>query len=407
MMQTRPVWAEISIDRLLNNYRLLREAAGDAGLIAIVKANAYGHGVLACASALDAGGASWLGVTCVEEGIAVRSVCRTAHVLVMSGIWEGEAEAVLAHRLTPVVWETAHLEWLEAAAHAQQRPPRSIAVHVEIDTGMSRQGVQPQELPAFLDRIEQTRCFVLEGVMTHFHSPEVLSGDATAEQMRRFDAALATIAARGFHPAIIHAGNSATIFAGSSEVASLAAKYGATAMLRPGLALYGYAPRFSEKPASAAIDALKPVLFWKTRIISLRTVERGESAGYCATFQAQRPSRLALLPVGYADGLNRLLSNRGHVLVRGLRAPIAGRISMDLAIVDVTGIPGVELGDEVVLIGEQYRAQGSAHRAQDAGSRDQITAYDLADLAGTIPYEVLCAISARVPRVTIGGDARA
>jgi alanine racemase len=175
-------------------------------------------------------------------------------------------------------------------------------------------------------------------------------------------------------------------------------------MLRPGLALYGYAPRFSEKPASLAVDALKPVLSWKTRVISLRSVAPGESAGYCATFHAQRQSRLALLPVGYADGFNRLLSNRGHVLVRGQRAPIAGRISMDLTIVDVTDIPGVALGDEVILIGEQ----GLGIRERGTGNREAITAYNLADLAETIPYEVLCNISARVPRISItGGDGHA
>lgn len=404
MRHARPVWAEISIDRLLHNYHLLREAARDAGLIAVVKANAYGHGALACASALEAAGVEWLGVTCVEEGIAVRSVCRVARILVMSGIWESGAEAALAHRLTPVVWETAHLEWLEAAAHAQQWPHHSIPVHLEIDTGMSRQGVQPHELSVFLDRIEQAQHIAIEGVMTHFHSPEVLSDDATAEQIHRFDAALAIITARGFHPSMIHAGNSATNFSDAASVTKLAAKYGAKAMLRPGLALYGYAPRFSEKPALPAIEALQPVLSWKTRVISLRSVAPGESAGYCATFHAQQQSHLALLPVGYADGLNRLLSNRGYVLVHGERVPIAGRISMDLTIVDVTDIPGVKLGDEVVLIGEQQKA---GIRDQGLGIRDSITAYDLADIAGTIPYEVLCAISARVPRVTIGGDARA
>ena len=154
--------------------------------------------------------------------------------------------------------------------------------------------------------------------------------------------------------------------------------------------------------ALAAAEALKPVLAWKTRVISLRTIDAGESAGYCATFRAQRSSRLALIPVGYADGLNRLLSNRGAVLVRGQRAPMVGRISMDLTIVDVTDLRGVELGDEVVLIGEQQDgAQGTGHRAQ-------ITAYELADVEGTIPYEVLCNISARVPRVNIAlgeGDA--
>jgi len=167
---------------------------------------------------------------------------------------------------------------------------------------------------------------------------------------------------------------------------------GARLMLRPGLSLYGYAPRFAGAgppvaPADRLSAKLRPVLSWKTRIASLRTIEAGESAGYNSTFRAVRPTRLGLLPMGYADGLNRLLSNRGSVLVHGKRAPIAGRISMDQTVLDVTDIPAVEIGDEAVIIGSQ--------------GEDSITAYELADLAGTIPYEVLCAVAARVPRVLV------
>jgi len=415
----RPVWAEISLDRLIQNYHLLRDAGGDAGLIAVVKANAYGHGAPACADALVKAGATWLGVTSVEEAVTLHAVRSAARVLIMSGIWEErEAEAAIEERLTPVVWEPAHLEWLAAAAERRSLAAQPVAVHLEIDTGMSRQGVQLAELPGVLDQLESAKALSLEGVMTHFHSPELLNEDATKAQQAQFALALEMIAARGFRPNVIHAGNSATVFTsgGAPGISELAAKYGASAMLRPGLALYGYAPRFAGDGALAAAEALKPVLAWKTRVISLRTIEAGESAGYCATFHAQRSSHLALIPVGYADGLNRLLSNRGAVLVRGRRAPMVGRISMDLTIVDVTDVRGVELGDEVVLIGEQHNtAQSSGLRAQKAGVREQgsgnsetITAYELADVEGTIPYEVLCNISARVPRVNIAlgeGDA--
>jgi alanine racemase len=388
-MRTRPVWAEIAIDRLIHNYQLLGKAAGDAGLIAVVKANAYGHGVLSCAAALEGAGAQWLGVTSVEEGIAVRGACAKARILVMCGVWEYEAESAIERRLTPVVWEAAHIDWLDDAARRLGLGPQSVAVHLEIDTGMARQGVQAVGLPALLTRLEHAESLVLEGVMTHFHSPEFLDGKATAAQIERFDSALEMIVARGFHPAVIHAGNSATLLAsdGAESVRNLAAKHGACAMLRPGLALYGYAPRYTGTGASAVANGLQPVLAWKTRVVSLRTIEPGENAGYCATFRAKRKSRLALLPAGYADGLNRLLSNCGEVLLRGQRAPIAGRISMDLTIVDVTDVDDVELGDEVVLLGEQ--------------GKEQITACEIADYAGTIPYEVLCGISARVPRVTI------
>jgi alanine racemase len=398
-MQTRPVWAEISIERLIHNYRLLRDAAGDAGLIAIVKANAYGHGALTCAGALVRAGAQWLGVTSIEEGVAVRSVCAArgleTHILVMGGVWgEQEAEAAITHGLTPVVWEPVHLEWLEAAAARLGAGP--VRVHLEIDTGMSRQGVGVNGVSAILDRLAAAKALLLDGVMTHFHSPEVLDSSSTEAQLERFDSALGMIASRGFHPAMLHAGNSATVLAHESSqgVGALAAKYGASAMLRPGLALYGYAPRFEGAVSESGANALQPVLAWKTRVVSLRTIEPGESAGYCATFHAQRTTRLALLPVGYADGFNRLLSNRGEVLVRGQRAPMVGRVSMDLTIIDVTDVDGVEIGDEVILIGDQRG--------------ERITAYELADLEGTIPYEVLCAISARVPRMTVdAGDGHA
>lgn len=384
-MTGRPVWAEVSRSKLLHNFDLLRRLAEPAELLAVVKADAYGHGAVACSRLLPGQGAKWLGVTDVDEGVRVRTACAEAgaadaQILAMYGLWPGEAEKVLTQGITPVVWETTHLE--EAA-----RPGQPMAVHLEIDTGMSRQGVRMEELPKLLDRLKETPQLRLDGVMTHFHSPEMLDGTAS-EQFARFITAVDTIFARGFRPQWVHAGNSATVLEpGADVVVKLARKHGAKAMLRSGLALYGYAPRFAGAAQPKFADDLKPVLAWKTRVSSLRTIAQGEVAGYCATFHAERRTRLALLPAGYADGINRLLSNRGAVLLRGQRAPIAGRVSMDLTIVDVTDIPGVAIGDEAVLIGEQ--------------GVEVITAYEHADLAGTIPYEVLCRISARVPRVMV------
>ncbi|GGH01416.1 alanine racemase [Silvibacterium dinghuense] len=387
-MSLRPTWAEISLPRLRRNYALLRAAAPGVELMAVVKANAYGHNAALCAPALVESGARWLGVTCLDEGIAVRQACPDARVLLMSGIWQGEAEAAIEHGLTPVVWETAHLAEIKEAA--AQRGIASFAVHVEIDSGMSRQGVRLDRIEAFAAALARTPHIHVEGVMTHFHSPEVLDDPATARQLENFDQALARLAAAGVTPSIVHAGNSATALtpAMTRAIAALGNKHGAAAMVRPGLSLYGYAPRFSGEGAAAENTELQPVLAWKTRVISLRTIEPGETAGYNATFHAEKPTRLALLPVGYADGLNRLLSNRGAVLIRGQRAPIAGRVSMDLTIVDVTDIDGVKLGDEAVILGEQ--------RAERSWAR--ITADELAAIEGTIPYEVLCAIGPRVPR---------
>jgi alanine racemase len=423
---TRPVWAEISRARLLHNYRTLRALAGpDIALAAVVKANAYGHGATLCAPWLAETGAEWLGVTCVEEALSVRAVCPHARILVMSGLWNGEATALLDHRLTPVVWESFHLDLLEAAARKAGRAARSIPVHLEIDTGMSRQGIACSGLSSFLARFTPDSPLRLEAVMTHFYAPEVLDSPDTAAQIRAFATAVDTISGAGLKPALLHAGNSANLLSqhGLAALKAIAARYHARLMLRPGLALYGYSPQFSgwlppalpaphatidayptttaHSPAGfpdsfpdtgeSAPPALLPVLSFKTRIVSLRHLAPGASAGYNATFRAEQPTRLALLPAGYADGISRRLSNRGHVLIHGQPAPIAGRISMDQTIVDVTAIPQAAIGDEAILLGEQ-----------DGGIPPQsITAGDLAGLCGTIPYEILTSIAARVPRVAV------
>lgn len=376
---TRPVWAEVSRRRLLSNYRLLEQLAGhDAELLAVVKANAYGHGLEGCARALAAAGTAWFGVTCVEEGVCLRAILPNARILVMSGVWRGEADAVLEHQLTPVVWDPAHLETLLQAADRRDAEAGSVRVHLEIDSGMSRQGVQLKNLLRLLDHFDPHSPLRVEAAMTHFHSPE--NPAATLDQIAQFATCLQVFARQGMRLKFISAGSSADVLDSSSpDINQLAAQYGARRMFRTGIALYGYAP------CGATGQDLQPVLSWKTRITGLREIEAGTTAGYGGTFRAERFTRLALLPVGYADGLSRLLSNRGAVLIRGQRAPIAGRISMDQTMVDVTDIMRVDAGDEAVLIG----AQG----------RESITATDLAQCTGTIAYEVLCDIAARVPRV--------
>jgi len=385
----RPVWAEISSRRLLANYEKLRGMAGPkADLMPVVKADAYGHDVLACAPLLAAAGARWLGVTSTEEGCAVRAVCPQPRILLMSGIFQGDAETVVDWGLTPVVWEPWHLDMLEQVGMARSLPPGSIAVHLEIDTGMSRQGVGVAELASLLARFQSASCLRLEGVMTHFSSPETISTIRPNPQLATLQTALGMIAANGLRFQWLHAGNSSTIIAGSDRQAlsRMASQAGARLMLRPGLALYGYVDRVTQDGLSwDGEPGFARVLTWKTQVTSLRNLRAGDTAGYGNTFVAAGDTRLALLPVGYADGFNRLLSNRGYVLIRGQEAPIAGRVSMDQATVDVTGIPGVAIGDEVVLLG----SQGS----------EVLDAWTLADLCGTVPWEVLCAIGARVPRV--------
>lgn len=392
MMPTRPVWVEISRSRLLANWKLLRNVApDDADVLAVVKANAYGHGAAVCAPLLERAGGAWFGVTCVAEAVALRQLCPESRILIMSGLWGGEADTIIEHRLTPQVWEPFHFDLLEEAARKLVLRPGVLPVHLEIDSGMSRQGVRSLDvLKTLLARCNAESPVRIEGVMTHFSAPEMLDPDETQAQVARFAAALDVIGEHGIQPTWLHAGNSATMFVPQHLLAlrELAQKHAARLMLRPGLALYGYLPRFVPQPPDGTESAsLKPVLAWKTRVVSLRNIDADESAGYNMTFRATRRSRLGLIPVGYADGLNRLLSNRGHVLVSGKKVPIAGRISMDQTILDVTDVPGVEIGDEVVLIGDQ--------------GNETITAYDLADVTGTIPYEVTCAIGARVPRVLV------
>jgi alanine racemase len=384
MTSTRPTWAEVSRRRLIHNHDVLRRFAGsDSELLCVVKANAYGHGLQECARVLAGNGARWFGVTCVEEGVALRRELPEAGILVMSGIWEGEAEAALEHDLTPVVWDPKHLEMLEGAAKRLRAAPGDCPVHLEIDTGMSRQGVQPKDLEPLLERFGKSSPMRLQAVMTHFHTPG--NPEMRAAQVREFLTAAGTCTEHDLWPEILSAGSSAGALDPDRELQRTADRMGAQMMVRAGIALYGYAPD-AEHPSEGA-GQLKPVLDWKTRVVSVREIPPGATVGYDATFTAQRPTRLALLPVGYADGLNRLLSNQGQVLVRGQRAPIAGRISMDHTSVDVTDVAGVEVGDEVVLIGTQHE--------------EKITAAEMAKRTGTISYEVLCDIGARVPRTAV------
>lgn len=388
---TRPVWAEISRSRLLHNFHLLQTlSTPDLELMAVIKANAYGHGLELCAPWLAEAGARWLGVTSAAEGIATRALCPDQRIFIMSSLWHQEAEAVLEHKLTPSVWEPFQLEMLSSAARQARLPAQSIAVHLEIDTGMSRQGVLWNDIAeGILTFFEPSSPLRLEGVMTHFHSPEEMDSSATIEQISRFETTVDTIFANGLKPAYLHAGNSATLLTGHGldRLRALAAKHSTQLMLRTGIALYGYTPGYTSSVLPRLRDAknsFEPVLSLKSRVVSLRTIPKGDTAGYNASFRATQATRLALLPIGYADGLSRRLSNQGYALIRGQRAPIAGRISMDQTILDVTTISEVAIGDEVVLLGEQ-------------GS-ERITAENLAQQCQTIPWEILTSIAHRVPR---------
>ena len=408
MLTSQVTRAEISRSRLIANFTYLRsllpasdpprrppEMAASTDLLAVVKANAYGHGLSPCAPWLVQAGANWLGITSVEEGVALRRLCPKVRILVMRGLMADEADALIDAQLIPTVWEPQQLVWLAEAANKHKLALGSVPVHLEIDSGMSRQGVALADLAKLLRTLQSLSALRLSGVYTHFASADRLEAQQNQLQRAAFKKAVVQIVAAGFHPQWIHAGNSSTLLAGQHHLeGAIPTTPGAKTLIRPGIALYGYAPEFSGSEFAAAEEAraqLQPVLAWKTAIASTRSVPPGTAVGYNATFVAATAMRLALLPVGYADGLNRKLSSThssqgGHVLIHGIAAPIVGRISMDLTVVDVTHIPNATTGDEVVIIGEQHA--------------QRITADDHARWAGTIPYEILCAIAPRVPRVT-------
>jgi len=399
-MPTRPCWVEISTRAFEENFRLLAAlAAPHADLLAIVKADAYGHSLSLCAPAAVRAGAQWLGVTSVEEGVAARALAPHVQILVIGGVFPGQGPALVAHRLTAVVWEPWQLDELESAARAAGLLPGSVPIHLEIDTGMSRQGVSPAALLPLLTRLSAGSPLKLEGVMTHLFAADEADGAVTETQLAELDKVLEQLSAAGLWAEWLNVGNSAALLAGQAEpIAALAARHGLKALLRPGLALYGLVPAYDpsfdselarQAPATlaAARARLQPVLTWKTRVTTVRAIPAGAVVGYNGTFVATEPMRLALVPAGYADGLDRRLGNNFSLLVRGVHAPLVGRISMDQAVLDVTEIPGVQPGDEVILLGSQ--------------GGETITAFHHAQAVATIPWEIFTSINARVPRIPV------
>ncbi len=375
-MPIRPTRAEIDLGALTRNLATLHAAAPGVDVLAVVKADAYGHGAVPVSRALEAAGVRSFGVALVEEGLALRQAGLTSDILVLGGAYDGGWDAMLGHRMIPVVFRPEHLTALDAAAATRGMTARA---HLKVDTGMGRLGVLPGDLPAFLEAARACQRVSLEGLCSHFANADLADAALTAQQISRFRTALGQMRAAGFHPRWRHLSNSAGLLALPE------ARDGVEMNLaRPGLGLYGLQPA----PWLRSPRVLEPVLSWKTSVVHLKSVPAGTPISYGSTWTAPRPSRIATLPVGYADGWSRLLSNRGAVLVRGRRAPIAGRVCMDLCMVDVTDVPGVEVGDEVVLIGRQGTEVQDAHQ--------------LAVLQSTITYDVLCAIGARVPRVVVG-----
>ena len=374
----RPTWAEISLSVLRENFHAVQAYVGPRVIVcAVIKADAYGHGATPCALALEAAGAKWLGVTTTDEGMPLRSAGVRNRILLMPGFWRGEEEEVVRQNLTATVWEPWHVEVLNNAVQrlgAARQP-----IHLKIDTGMGRLGVTLADLPPMCRVIQRASHVVLEGVSTHFASSEAADAPETQLQIENFDRALRIVKDAGFSPALCHMDNTGGILSRPDSWRD---------MVRPGIALYGYTLPLRGAVTSAdrrAAPRVQPALSWRTRIISIRQFAPGQAIGYGGTYKTTAPSRIAVLPVGYADGYRRALSNRGRVIIRNAYAPIVGAVSMDLTLVDVTNIPGVAEGDDALLIG----SRGSL----------SVDAAELAELSGTVPYEILCGISKRVPRV--------
>jgi alanine racemase len=377
----------VSEERLAGNYRAVAETVGaGTDVLAVVKANAYGHGAEACSVALARAGAMWFGVADAAEGARVRKALTQAgfgdaEILVMCGLMQADVEAIAEHGLTPVVWTAEQVGWLRRQA--------GMRVHVEVDSGMGRQGCRPGgELDAVLEAIGVAG-LVMDGVLTHFCAAEVAGSEKTREQQKRFRAAVEQVRAKGLTPNWVHAGSSSSVDNPAGDAGWLegvAKSLGARAMVRCGIALYGYCLEIEGGSVQPKIRAkLRPVMTWKTRVLDVRDAEAGETIGYNATFTAAGPMRVALLPVGYADGLRRELSATnerpgGWVMIGGRggsqkRAGIVGRVSMNLTAVDVTRIEGLSVGDEVVVLG------------------DGVTADDHARVVGTVAYEILCGVT--------------
>jgi alanine racemase len=374
----RPTRAEVSAPALRHNLRVARKLAAPAEVMAVVKANAYGHGAVQVARVLEDEGVAMLGVALVEEGVELRSGGVKAPILVMGGSYEGGYGLMVEHRLTPTLFRREHIEGLIAAA---QRSGQPATAHLKLDTGMSRLGVQREELPEFLTLLRGARGSIeLEGFLSHFANADVQGDALTGKQNLNFREGLSRVRDAGFNPRFRHLSNSAGLLAQGALNDGLDIN-----LVRPGLLLYGLVP-----DAWLGGDvALQRVVAWKTGVMHLKQIEPGTAVSYGGTWVAKRRSLIATLPIGYADGFSRVYSGKASVLVHGQRAPVVGRVTMDMCMIDVTDIAGVKVNDEVVILGGQ------------GGQR--IDAEELAELAQTLHYEVLCSLGARVPRLLVGG----
>jgi alanine racemase len=374
----RPVWAEISLKAILHNLRVIRKQVGASRkILAVVKSNAYGLGAVPVAKALQKAGTEWFGVTCANEGVELREAGIRKRILILTGFWPGEEKRLIQNNLTPTVTRVDDLRHLERSAKAAGGKSR-LRFHLKINTGMNRLGISADEVESFARTLAACKHLELEGTFTHFASAEDFTARQTDEQEKVFLACLGRLRALGVSPGILHMANSGAICARPSTWAD---------MVRPGAILYGYYQSFDppqKKQEVMGQVALQPCLSLRARIISLRNVPVGEGVGYAARFVTKRPSRIAVINAGYADGVVRARTNRGWALVRGRRVPLVGTISMDLTTLDLTDVPEAVLGDVVTIYGKDGDAA--------------IEVSEVAHEIGTVTSDLLCALGRRVPK---------
>jgi alanine racemase len=373
LTQDRPTWVEIDLEAVAANVRRVQELVGpNVEICAVLKADGYGHGAVSIARTAINNGVRVLAVACVAEAVTLRRAAIDAPILVLGYTPAWQARDTLRHDITATVYDLDVARALSQAAADLNRPAR---VHVKVDTGMGRLGLLPQEVLPFVQQLVTIPGLEVQGLFTHFSVADSLDPEHlahTQRQLAEFQAVLAQLTEAGLKPPLVHAANSAAMLAHPSSRFD---------MVRLGIALYGLAPS-ADVPLP---DGFCPVLSWKTQVAQVKSLPPGATVSYGNAYRTNRQTTVAVIPVGYADGFRRAPRHWSHVLVRGRPAPIIGRVTMDQTMLDVTDIPGVRQGDEVVLIGRQGEAE--------------ITVEQVAQRLETINYEVVAEILARVSRV--------
>ena len=375
----RPTRAEVRLSALRHNLGQLRKVAGTTQIWGVLKADAYGLGSKAVARTLERAQMDGICVALVEEGIELRQAGIRLPILVMSGYYGNALRELLEYRLTPVLSDLGQVEALARAVSFSDQ--EAFGCHIKVDTGMARLGSRPEQWPELIESLRARPQLQILGLMSHLANADVASSEVFDEPLRLFDVAHKQFLNHGIAPQVLHLANSAGLLRDRRTHFDL---------VRPGLALFGVdpTPQQVERADTPGGTRLKLAMSVLSRIVSLRQLKRGDSVGYGGTFVAPSGCQIATVPMGYADGLSRALSNKGQVLVRGVRAPIVGNISMDMTMIDVSHVPHVDMGDEVVFLGSQSGPHGT----------DTITAEEVAHNSGTIAWEVLTNISRRVPR---------